>query len=66
MNSENQRNIKFIYELFQPYCALLDRPRQKKQKNVDLSFIQAIARGRVEGYRILLRLALIFDSQQFV
>ena len=42
------------------------KKKQKKKKDVDLSFIQAIARGRVEGYRILLRLALIFDSQQFV
>ena len=40
--------------------------KKRKKKDVDLSFIQATARGRVEGYRILLRLALIFDSQQFV
>ena len=34
--------------------------KEREKKDVDLSFIQAIARGRVEGYRILLRLALIF------
>ena len=44
----------------------IDQGKKKRKKDVDLLFIQAIARGRVEGYRILLRLALIFDSQQFV
>ena len=51
-----------IHELFQPIVRnWIDQgKKRRRKKDVDLSFIQAIARGRVEGYRILLRLALIF------